>query len=161
MTIYVGIDPGKKSPAHVAFWGDHLSFSARPIVGVPGTACAFVEGQHRGTVGRGAARRRTGTQSLMTLSFYAGLHAGAYLDRGCNVWRLPVRAWRGVLIGARSANVEKVVFHNLVRGATPAEILEAGPDFIDAYWIGVAGQRLLASTTPAMLRKLKVVRLTY
>lgn len=135
---FVGVDPGAKSPAHVLIYnygyGNHGSHPLNFI----GIRAAFVEGQY--------PRPKSSRQSLMTLSFYAGLAAGSYLERDIPVYVLQPKLWRSSICKAnRNGSFPKQVAHNHARrdGLIPDFVWGLGPDFIDAFLIAYAGAKML------------------
>lgn len=150
----IGVDPGSAEPRHVLLT-PVIHITNRPFRGPLDRCTVIVESQW---VNHGVSR-----QSLMTLSFYCGLHLGSYLDGGAEVWVVPVREWRRAnMPGVPSAGqMSKPMYQNLLRAETPVLIRKDGPDAVDAYWIGEAGRRLLTTRTPAELRKLKVKRINW
>lgn len=150
----IGVDPGSSSPRHVLLC-PVVHITSRPFRGPLERCTVIVESQW---VNHDVSR-----QSLMTLSFYAGLHLGSYLDGGADVWVCPVRVWRMAgMPGVPSAGtMQKIQYQNLLRHETPVLVRKDGPDACDAYWIGEAGRRLLTTRTPAELRKLKVRKLDW
>lgn len=133
----IGLDPGSRSPAHVLCKGSaSAATSAVPIKKVDYVP-VFFEDQYPGT--------KSSRQSLMTLSRYGGIHAGAYLAWGHVVYVLPPELWRETVL-PRSRALPKHVLHS--RLETPAEVSKKGPDFVDAYWICQAGLALLDRNYP-------------
>lgn len=140
----IGVDPGDRSPAHVAIDEDGKARLFSPVpFRTESDAIVFFEAQHPG--------KTSGKKSLLTLAFAAGLHVGSYLRDGHACYRLPVAqndghaigdivSWRELVL-PRSARLPKNVFHD--RLDTPEQISKAGPDFVDAYWIARAGLVLL------------------
>src|SRR5690606_9256534 len=147
--ICIGLDPGKRSPAHVLCHdADFLLSSNVPL----GEVCpVFVESQYPGSA--------AGKQSLLSLGFAAGLHAGAYLAAGNDVYMLPVTAqgpnkirlarrtiasWRQAFFD-NGAAWPKPLFHSraIAKGLVPSPVISAGPDTIDAYLIAQAGLAFL------------------
>lgn len=133
--IVIGVDPGSKAPAHVALDSGRTDVSEVPF-SFPYACAVFLEGQF--------AKRKSSRQSLMTLSFYAGMAAGAYLQQGHVVYVLQPQKWRSILL-PNSARCAKLVFHNRARdaGLVPDMIWAQSTDVIDAYLIARAGVKLL------------------
>jgi len=139
MTIFIGVDPGKSSPAHCMDIGGTITFRETPFdLERDCNAVFFVEGQF--------APHASGKLSLMTLAYHAGLVAGAYLIKGFQGYKLPPRTWRHQILTG-SAKLPKPIFHNRAKkyGYLPKEIAILGGDEIDAYLICVAGQKMLAA----------------
>lgn len=141
--IVIGVDPGSKAPAHVALEDGEIQVSEIPFSFFR-VCSVFLEGQF--------AKRKSSRQSLMTLSFYAGMAAGAYLQHGHAVYVLQPQKWRAILL-PDSARCAKLVFHNRARvaGLVPDLIWAQSTDVIDAYLIARAGAKLLQ--TPKRLPK--------
>lgn len=131
--LSVGLDPGKRSPAHYFTDGSH---SKIPIK-ISEVRRVYLEGQY--------VNNKVSRQSLMTLSFFAGLHTAPYFFAGAKVYILKPEQWREAIL-ERSKNAPKEVFHNrcLRDKVLPPEIYEYGPDLTDAYLILKAGERLRA-----------------
>lgn len=155
----IGLDPGCSAPRHVLLpvppsVPDPVIVS-RPFRSAMDRVTVIVESQW--------VNHEVSRLSLMTLSFYCGLHCGSYLDGGADVWVCPVRVWRtAAMPGVPSAGqMSKIVYQNLLRTRTPVVIREDGPDAVDAYWIAVAGRELLTTRSPAELKKLKFRKLDW
>lgn len=144
--MIVGIDPGKKSPAHVgvpfgAVLGTPGGWSDRPLSG--GVMAAIVEGQF--------ANNKASRQSLMTLSFYAGLQAGAYLGRWIDVYVVQPRDWK-TWLQKGGASMPKHVFQNRLYDEIPSDIWAQGEDVVDAYCIAIAGGQMLEKGSKKLRR---------
>lgn len=128
--LVIGVDPGLKSPSHCYLSAGGALFATKPFAVDRGIR-VLVEGQY--------PRDRSSRQSLITLSFSAGLAAGAYLAQGARVYTCPPQAWRNALIPS-SGRYPKTVFHNIcIRdGLLPSEAVGWDLDQTDAYLIGLA-----------------------
>ena len=131
----IGVDVGKNAPAHCLL--EPLLWSALPIATDPAVP-VFVEGQY--------PNNKASRQSLMTLSYFAGLQAGYYLARGHSVYVLKPDKWKPLIV-PRSSRMNKQVMQNHARrgGLVPDKVWSESEDVIDAYLIAKAGLKLLQS----------------
>lgn len=128
--VIIGVDPGHRAPSHCCNSEGGMIFSKKPF-SVQSGIKVLVEGQY--------PRDKSSRQSLITLSFSAGLVAGAYLAQGARVYTCSPQAWRNALL-PRSARCPKEVFHNICKkdGILPPEASEWDADQTDAYLLTLA-----------------------